>query len=40
MSYLQQLFNEIATEAKKPMSAMEPFIKILEENWIDSKEAL
>jgi hypothetical protein len=39
MTFVEKQLLSIAQEIRKPASAMAPFIKVLEENWIDSEEA-
>ncbi|KRW99202.1 hypothetical protein PPERSA_07445 [Pseudocohnilembus persalinus] len=40
MSYARKILEEIAQEQKRPVSMVEEQIKVLEDNWYDSQEAL
>lgn len=40
MSFVQNLLESIASEIGRPVSSVEPFIKTLENEWYDTKDAL
>ncbi|CAD8125993.1 unnamed protein product [Paramecium sonneborni] len=40
ISYVRQALQQIAFEMGKPISSVEPYIEILEENWYDTKDSI